>query len=71
MCKLGQEGGAPIGREIFSADDDLDWRESNEYLAKNLDPEVLADLRYNRRKLSMHDAVLIVQRFGRPEGGKG
>jgi len=72
MCRFGQEGGAPIGREVSvtNGPDTPDWREANEYLLKMLGPEVYATLRFNRRKLSMHDAELIVGRRGGVKGGK-
>ncbi len=59
MCRFGQEGGAPIGREVSVADgpDAPDWQEANEYLLKMLGPEVYATLRFSRRQLSMHDAA--------------
>jgi len=73
MCRLGQEGGAPIGREVSSATnrpDAPDWRETNDHLARILGPEVYATLRFSRRELSMHDAELIIQRLGKPSCGK-
>ncbi len=73
MCRLGQEGGAPIGGGVsptIGGSDAPDWREANEYLVEALGPEVYATLRFSRRKLSMHDAELIIQRCGNSSRGK-
>lgn len=70
MCKLGQEGGAPIGRNFFEKSGDApDWKDANAYLMERLGRDVYDNLRFERRKLSMHDAVLIVERFGRGQKG--
>lgn len=69
MCRLGQEGGAPIGGGVSPATnrpDAPDWKEANEYLARILGQGVYATLRFSRRELSMHDAKLIIQRLGKP-----
>jgi hypothetical protein len=72
MCRFGQEGGAPIGREVSMADgpDAPDRQKANEYLLEMLGPEVCATLRFNRRRLSMHDAELIVESHGGVKGRK-
>jgi hypothetical protein len=73
MCRLGQEGGAPIGGGVSSTidrPDAPDWKEANEHLMKALGSEVYATLRFSRRELSMHDAELIIQRLGKSSRGK-
>ncbi|MDD4995216.1 MAG: hypothetical protein PHW53_01995 [Patescibacteria group bacterium] len=39
-----------------------DHREANEFLLRELGPEVYHDLRFKRGKISMHDAELILRR---------
>ncbi len=51
---------------IFSASDGPDApdaKEALEYLMRELDESTFASLRFNRRKLCMHDAKLIVARL--------
>ncbi len=71
MCRFGQEGGAPIGRGS-SADlpDAPDWEAANGFLIERLGRDAYDTLRFERRKLSMHDAKLIVEKFGKPCHGK-
>jgi len=67
MCRFGQEGGAPIGggdSSMTERPDAPNWQEANEYLRRMLGPRAYANLRFNRRELSMRDAELIVRRYG-------
>jgi hypothetical protein len=71
MCRFGQEGGAPIGGDFSGKSGEApDWKDANAYLMEQLGRDVYGDLRFERRKLSMHDAELIIQRLGKLSRGK-